>query len=190
MADDPRKGSSGISGGLLGAAAALATVIAAIVGTLNQLGYIGNHEANRPAEVSAPAPHFEEPAFAPGSAGSNEARSGTGSPASSSTTLASMKPGKISSLTGAWRDMVGGCHFITQTGSKLEVTNYFPESDAVMSHGDGRVDGTQIQLHLKTMHGDFQRSPDGTILSGTMFRLSGPGHSIWKYVGASCQKSG
>ena len=52
MADDPRKGSSGISGGLLGAAAALATVIAAIVGTFNQLGYIGNHEATRATEIS------------------------------------------------------------------------------------------------------------------------------------------
>jgi hypothetical protein len=72
MADDPRKGSSGISGGLLGGAAALATVVAAIVGTLNQLGYIGNHEANRVTEVSAPAPLSEEPAFAPGSAVSNE----------------------------------------------------------------------------------------------------------------------
>lgn len=189
MADDPRKGSSGVSGGLLGGAAALATVIAAIVGTLNQLGYIGNHEATRATEISAPAPPSEEPALAPGSAVSNEARSGAGSPASSSQ-LASIKPGKHPTLTGAWRDMVGGCHFITQSGSKLVVTNYFPDSDAVMSHGDGTVDGTQIQLHLRTMHGDFQVSPDGTILSGTMFRLSGPGRSIWKYVGASCQKSG
>lgn len=189
MADEPRKGSSSISGGLLGAAAALATVVAAIVGTLNQLGYIGNHEATRATEISAPAPPSEEPAFAPGSAVSNEARSGAGSPASLSQ-LASIKPGKHPTLTGAWRDMVGGCHLITQNGSKLEVTNYFPESDAVMSHGDGTVDGTQIQLRLRTMHGAFQVSPDGTILTGTMFRLSGPGHSIWKYVGASCQKSG
>jgi hypothetical protein len=190
MADDPRKGSSGISGGgLLGAAAALATVIAAIVGTLNQLGYIGNHDATRATEISAPAPPSEEPAYAPGSAVSNEARSEAGSAASPSQ-LASIKPGKHPTLNGAWRDMVGGCHLITQTGSKLEVTNYFPDSGAVMSHGDGTVAGSQIQVHLRTMHGDFQVSPDGTVLSGTMFRLSGPGHSIWKYVGASCQKSG
>jgi hypothetical protein len=189
MADDPGKGSRGMSGGLLGGAAALATVVAALVGTLNQLGYIGNHEANRLAEVSAPAPVAEEPASAPEAAIPDEARSGAGLPASSST-LASIRPGKLRTLTGAWRDAVGGCHFITQIGSKLEVTNYFPDSDAVMSHGGGSINGTQIQLSLRTMHGDFQISPDGRVLSGTMFRLSGPGRSVWKYIGASCQKSG
>ena len=187
MADDPRKGSSSISGGLLGAAAALATVVAAIVGTLNQLGYIGNHEATRATEISAPAPPSEEPAFAPGSAVSNEARSGAGSPGSTSQ-LASIKPGKHPTLTGAWRDMVGGCHLITQNGSKLEVTNYFPGSDAVMSHGEGTVEGTHILLQLRTMHGDYQVSPDGRILNGTMYRSYGPNPSVWKYIGTSCHK--
>ena len=150
---------------LLGGAAALATVIAAVVGLLNQFGYIGNHEAGRPAEVSAPARFASEPASARGP--------------------------KLTSLTGAWRDAgLGGCHLITQTGSKLEITNYFPDSDAVMSHGDGTVDGSHIELRLKTMHGDFQVSPDGRILTGTMFRTHGPNPSMWKYIGPSCQKSG
>jgi hypothetical protein len=176
MADDPGKASHGVSaGGLLGGAAALATVIAAIVGTLNQLGYIGNHDVTRTAEVSAPAPLAAEPAFAPGSAVPHDPHAGTG---------------KLTSLTGAWRDAVGGCHFITQTGSQLEVTNYFPESDTVMSHGAGTVAGTQIELRLMTMHGDFQISPDGRVLSGTMFRSLVPHPSVWQYMGTSCQKSG
>jgi hypothetical protein len=164
MAADPPKGSRRISGsGLLAGAAALATVITAVVGTLNQLGYIGNHETSRVAEVSAPAPPAELPAI---------------------------KPGGSSSLTGAWRDAVGGCHLIIQTGSKLAVTNYFRESDAVISHGDGTVDGTQIQLRLQTMHGDFQISPDGRILHGVMYRSFGPGPSTWQYIGSSCPKAG
>jgi hypothetical protein len=135
-------------------------VIAAIVGILNQFGYIGNHEASRPAEISG-----SEPALAP-------------------------LP-KLTSLTGAWRDAgLGGCHLITQTGSKLEVTNYFPGSDAVMSHGEGTVEGSRILLQLRTMHGDYQVSPDGRILNGTMFRSYGPNPSVWKYIGTSCQKSG
>jgi len=180
MADDPGKARHAISGGgLLGSAAAIATVVAAIVGILNQLGYIGNHDALRTAEVSAPA-------FAPGSAASDEAHSGAESPASPST-LALIKPG---TLNGAWRDAMGGCHLIAQTGSKLDITNYFPDSGTVMSHGDGTVDGTQIQLRLMTMHGNFEVSSDGKVLSGTMFRAFAPHHSIWEYVGASCQKSG
>jgi hypothetical protein len=161
MADDSAKSGHRISfNGLLGGAAAVATVIAAVVGVLNQLGYIGNHEASRPAEISA-----SESASAP-------------------------LP-KLTSLTGAWRDAgLGGCHLITQTGSKLEVTNYFPGSDAVMSHGEGTVEGTHILLQLRTMHGDYQVSPDGRILNGTMFRSYGPNPSVWKYIGTSCQKSG
>jgi len=179
MANEPAKGSHGISGGgLLGSAAAVATVVAAIVGILNQLGYIGNRDSPRTAEVSAPA-------FAPGVPASDEVHS-AGSPASP-TTLALMKPG---TLNGAWRDAMGGCHLITQTGSKLDVTNYFPDSDAVMSHGDGTVDGAQIELRLMTMHGNFEVSPDGKVLSGTMFRAFAPHHSVWEYVGPSCQKSG
>lgn len=174
-----------MSGGLLAGAAALATVIAALVGILNQFGVIGNHESNRNAEVSAPAPLAE----ALGSAVPDEGHSGTGLSASASP-LTLTKRGNPRILTGAWRDAVGGCHFINQVGSKLEVTNYFPESDDVMSHGGGSVDGTRIQLRLRTMHGDFKISRDGTILSGTMVRSSGPGHSVWKYVGPSCQKSG
>jgi hypothetical protein len=188
MANDPGKGNHGMSGGLLAGAAALATVVAALVGILNQFGVIGNHETNRNAEVSAPAPLAEEPASGPGSAVPDEAHSGTGSSASSST-LTLTKRGNPRILTGAWRDAVGGCHFINQVGSKLEVTNYFPETDDVMSHGGGSVDGTRIQLRLRTMHGEFKMSPDGTILSGTMVRSSGPGRSVWKYVGPSCQKS-
>jgi hypothetical protein len=189
MADDPGKGGRKISGGnLLAGAAALATVVTAIVGTLNQLGYIGNHDATRAAEVSVPAPLPEAPPFPPppGAAVSDEAGSRTGSSASSST-LAMIKPG---SLTGAWRDAVGGCHLIIQTGSKLAITNYFPDTDAVMSHGDGSVDGAQIQLRLRTMHGDFQVSPDGRVLNGTMYRSFGPNPSTWRYMGTSCQKSG
>jgi hypothetical protein len=54
MADDSAKGGHRISfNGMLGGAAAVATVIAAVVGVLNQFGYIGNHEASRPAEISA-----------------------------------------------------------------------------------------------------------------------------------------
>src|SRR5208283_2289935 len=163
MADDSAKGGHKISfNALLGGAAAVATVIAAVVGVLNQFGYIGNHEASRPAEIYAPAP---EAALAP-------------------------LP-KLTSLTGAWRDAgLGGCHLITQTGSKLEVINYFPGSDAVMSHGEGTVEGTHILLQLRTMHGDYQVSPDGRILNGTMFRSYGPNPSVWKYIGTSCQKSG
>ncbi len=189
MSDDPEKGSRKISGSsLLGGAAALATVITAIVGTLNQLGYIGNHETTRAAEVSAPAPLPDAPPFPPppGAVVSEEARSATGSSASSST-LAMVKP---ASLTGAWRDAIGGCHLIIQTGSKLAVTNYFPDTDSVMSHGDGTVDGSQVQLRLRTMHGDFQVSPDGRMLNGTMYRSFGPNPSSWKYIGTSCQKSG
>ena len=88
-----------MSGGLLGAAAALATVIAAIVGTLNQLGYIGNHEASRPAGSQRTGTAAEEPASAPGSAIPDEARSGAGSPASSSP-LASIRPGTWRTLPG------------------------------------------------------------------------------------------
>ena len=135
-------------------------MIAAVVGVLNQFGYIGNHEASRPAEISA-----SESASAP-------------------------LP-KLTSLTGAWRDAgLGGCHLITQTGSKLEITNYFPGTDSVMSHGDGTVEGTHILLQLRTMHGDYQVSPDGRILNGTMYRSYGPNPSVWKYIGTSCQKSG
>jgi hypothetical protein len=161
MADDSAKGVHRISfNAMLGGAAAVATVIAAVVGVLNQFGYIGNHESSRPAEISE-----SEPALAP-------------------------LP-KLTSLTGAWRDAgLGGCHLITQTGSKLEVTNYFPGSDAVMSHGEGTVEGTHILLQLRTMHGDYQVSPDGRILNGTMFRSYGPNPSVWKYIGSSCQKSG
>ena len=161
MADDSAKGGHKISfNALLGGAAAIATVIAAVVGVLNQFGYIGNHEASRPAEISE-----SEPAVVP-------------------------LP-KLTSLTGAWRDAgLGGCHLITQTGSKLEVTNYFPGTDSVMSHGDGTVEGTHILLQLKTMHGDYPVSPDGRILNGTMFRSYGPNPSVWKYIGTSCQKSG
>jgi hypothetical protein len=163
MADDSAKGVHRISfNAMLGGAAAVATVIAAVVGVLNQFGYIGNHEASRPAEIYAPA---------------------------SATALAPLP--KLTSLTGAWRDAgLGGCHLITQTGSKLEVTNYFPGSDAVMSHGEGTVEGTHILLQLRTMHGDYQVSPDGRILNGTMFRSYGPNPSVWKYIGTSCQKSG
>src|ERR1700735_294049 len=159
MANDWAKGGHKISfNGLLGGAAAVATVIAAVVGVLNQLGYIGNHEESRPAEISA-----------------------------SESTLAPLP--KLTSLTGAWRDAgLGGCHLITQTGSKLEVTNYFPGSDAVMSHGEGTVEGTHILLQLRTMHGDYQVSPDGRILNGTMFRSYGPNPSVWKYIGTSCHK--
>lgn len=174
-----------MSGGLLAGAAALATVVAALVGILNQFGVIGYHESNRNAEVSAPAPLAEEPA----SAAPDESHSGLGLSASAAPRT-STKRGNPRILTGAWRDAVGGCHFINQVGSKLEVTNYFPESDDVMSHGGGSVDGTRIQLRLRTMHGDFKISPDGRILSGTMVRSSGPGRSVWKYVGPSCQKSG
>ena len=161
MADDSAKGVHRISfNAMLGGAAAVATVIAAVVGVLNQFGYIGNHESSRPAEISE-----SEPALAP-------------------------LP-KLTSLTGAWRDAgLGGCHLITQTGSKLEVTNYFPGSDAVMSHGEGTVEGTHILLQLRTMHGDYQVSPDGRILNGTMFRSYGPNPSVWKYIGTSCQKAG
>ena len=161
MADDSAKGGHRISfNGLLGGAAAVATVIAAVIGVLNQLGYIGNHEESRPAEISA-----SESASAP-------------------------LP-KLTSLTGAWRDAgLGGCHLITQTGSKLEVTNYFPGTDSVMSHGEGTVEGSHILLQLRTMHGDYQVSPDGRILNGTMFRSYGPNPSVWKYIGTSCQKSG
>ena len=161
MADDSAKGVHRISfNAMLGGAAAVATVIAAVVGVLNQFGYIGNHESSRPAEISE-----SEPALAP-------------------------LP-KLTSLTGAWRDAgLGGCHLITQTGSKLEVTNYFPGSDAVMSHGEGTVEGTHILLQLRTMHGDYQVSPDGRILNGTMFRSYGPNPSVWKYIGTSCLKSG
>ena len=161
MADDSAKGGHKISfNALLGGAAAIATVIAAIVGILNQFGYIGNHETSRPAEISE-----SEPGSAP-------------------------LP-KLTSLTGAWRDAgLGGCHLITQTGSKLEITNYFPGTDSVMSHGDGTVEGTHILLQLRTMHGDYQVSPDGRILNGTMYRSYGPNPSVWKYIGTSCQKSG
>jgi hypothetical protein len=161
MADDSAKGGHKISfNALLGGAAAIATVIAAIVGVLNQFGYIGNHETSRPAEISE-----SEPGSAP-------------------------LP-KLTSLTGAWRDAgLGGCHLITQTGSKLEITNYFPGTDSVMSHGDGTVEGTHILLQLRTMHGDYQVSPDGRILNGTMYRSYGPNPSVWKYIGTSCQKSG
>jgi len=119
-----------MSGGLLAGAAALATVLAALVGILNQFGVIGNHEARRNAEVSAPAPIVEEPGSVPGSPVPDEGHSGTGSSVSS---LALTKRGNPRILTGAWRDAVGGCHFINQVGSKLEVTNYFPETDDVMS---------------------------------------------------------
>src|SRR5271154_3919529 len=161
MADDSAKGGHRISfNAVLGGAAAIATVIAAIVGVLNQFGYIGNHEAGRPAEISG-----SEPALAPFP--------------------------KLTSLTGAWRDAgLGGCHLITQTGSKLEVTNYFPGSDAVMSHGEGTVEGSHILRQLRTMPRDYQGSPDGRILNGTMFRSYGPNPSVWKYIGTSCQKSG
>jgi hypothetical protein len=161
MADDSAKGGHKISfNALLGGAAAIATVIAAIVGVLNQFGYIGNHETSRPAEISE-----SEPGSAP-------------------------LP-KLTSLTGAWRDAgLGGCHLITQTGSKLEITNYFPGTDSVMSHGDGTVEGTHILLQRRTMHGDYQVSPDGRILNGTMYRSYGPNPSVWKYIGTSCQKSG
>jgi hypothetical protein len=163
MADDSAKGGRRrISGNeLLGGAAALATVIAAVVGMLSQFGYIGSHEGGRAAEVSESAsePIASEP--------------------------------KLTSLTGAWRDAgLGGCHLITQSGSKLEVTNYFPGSDTVMSHGEGSVDGGHIQLQLQTMHGDYHVSPDGRVLNGTMYRSHGPGPSRWNYVGSSCQKSG
>lgn len=178
-----------MSSGLLAGAAALATVLAALVGILNQFGIIGNHEAGRNAEVSAPAPLVEEPASVSGSAVPDEGHIGAESSASSSP-LALTKRGNPQVLTGAWRDAVGGCHFINQVGSKLEVTNYFPETDDVMSHGGGSIDGTRIQLRLRTMHGEFKMSPDGTILSGTMFRSSGPGRSVWKYIGPSCRKSG
>ena len=163
MADDSAKAGHRISfNGLLGGAAAVATVIAAVVGVLNQLGYIGNHEASRPAEIRASVPE-----------------------------AGSAPLPKLTSLTGAWRDAgLGGCHLITQTGSKLEVTNYFPGSDAVMSHGEGTVEGSHILLQLRTMHGDYQGSPDGRILNGTMFRSYGPNPSVWKYIGTSCQKSG
>lgn len=52
------------------------------------------------------------------------------------------------------------------------------------------VDGTQIQLRLRTMHRDFQVSPDGRVLNGTMYRSFDPNPSTWRYMGTSCQKSG
>lgn len=189
MADDNAKGGRGISGGLIGGATALATAIAAIVGMLNQLGYIGNHATSKPAAVVASAPLNSEPAIAPGSSISDEARSDAG--AAPSSALAMTEPGKLSSLTGAWRDAgMGACHLITQHGSDLEITNYFPDSNEVMSHGDGTVTGSQVEFRLRTMHGHFRISPDGKVLQGTMLRATGTRRSMWQYIGTSCRKPG
>lgn len=174
MANEPPKPSRGIStGGLIGGATAVATAIAAIVGMLNQLGYIGNHESASTAAVSYPA-----------------ADSIAGHAPASSATLAMVEP-KLSSMTGAWRDSgMGGCHQISQNGANLDITNYIPGSSEIMSHGDGTVTGTHVELRLKTMRGEFELSPDGRVIKGMMVRATGTRPSLWQYVGPACQKPG
>ena len=175
MADDTAKGSRGISaGGLIGGATAVITAIAALVGVLNQLGYIGNHEVRTAVDVPEPIPAAIKP--------------GPQAPASSAT-LAMVEP-KLSSLTGAWRDSgMGACHLITQNGANLSITNYYPDSTDVLSHGEGTVTGAHVELRLKTMRGEYQLSPDGRVLKGTATRASGDRPSLWQYVGPACPKS-
>jgi hypothetical protein len=178
MANEPPKPGRGIStGGLIGGATAVATAIAAIVGMLNQLGYIGNHDAPSTAAVSYPA-------AAPGGGIAAEHVPG------SSATLAMIEP-RLSSMTGAWRDSgMGACHLISQNGANLDITNYFPDSSEIMSHGDGTVTGSHVELRLKTMRGEFELSPDGRIIKGKMVRATGVRPSLWQYVGPACQKPG
>jgi hypothetical protein len=183
MADNLAKQSRGIStGGLIGGVTAVATAIAAIVGMLNQLGYIGNHDVAKPvaASVSEPLPALAPPQTAGSSADA---------PASSAT-LAMLEP-KLSSLTGAWRDAgMGACHLITQKGNDLAITNYYPNSQDILSHGDGTVAGEHVELRLVTARGEFRLSPDGRVMRGTMTRSSGDRPSMWQYIGPTCEHPG
>jgi hypothetical protein len=53
----PEDGAKRISaGGLVGGATAVATAIAAVIGVLNQLGYVGNHEESKPPVIIMATP--------------------------------------------------------------------------------------------------------------------------------------
>ncbi len=175
MADDAAKGSRGISaGGLIGGATAVITALAALIGVLNQLGYVGRHDVKSAVDVAEPIPSIVKP--------------GAQSPAASAT-LAMIEP-KLSSLTGAWRDSgMGACHLIAQNGANLTITNYYPDSTDVLSHGEGTITGDHVELRLKTMRGEYQLSADGRILRGTATRASGDRPSLWQYVGPACPKT-
>jgi hypothetical protein len=135
---------------MIGGGAALVTALAAVVGMLNQLGFVENHpssptRAKAPAGLSTDAPSETAPVAANKSCSGNEA-------AASSATFATSQSGKTFNLTGAWRDTgMGACHLILQTGLDRKVTQIsIPTRSKSMSHGEGTIAGSHVELHLKT----------------------------------------
>jgi hypothetical protein len=51
-----------------------------------------------------------------------------------------------------------------------------------MSNGEGTIAGSHVELHLKTGAPNFQFSPDGKVLQGSMQRASGTRPSMWQYL--------
>jgi len=187
MADNPPRSGWGISGAI-GGATAVITALAAIVGMLNQLGYVGGGSKATTVNASKKTPSNDSVDTSP--AVSDQPRRGIEAPAGAST-LAMIQPGKPFNLSGAWRDAgMGACHLITQTGTDLKIVNYYPTTGEVWTHGDGTVDGSHVELRLRSMRGEFQISPDGKVLQGSMTRTSGTHPSMWQYIGTSCTKPG
>jgi hypothetical protein len=218
MASVNLKGLGGRASGILSGVAAVATVVAAIIGILSQFGVIGSRDTTKTVAltpipratlitnvtaapvVAAPAskPPASEVALAEPTAshlGAEDRNFPHSEAPGAANTPATIDHNQSASIAGAWRDQgMGACHLIRQTGSRFQITNYDPATGEVISQGEGTVDGNHVQIDYpnsrRVVTVDLHISPNGGWLLGKVTRFDGTRRTMWRYLGPACPKPG
>jgi hypothetical protein len=135
------------------------------------------------AAPAAAIPHVSQPVAAPSVA----------APPAASSTLAMIEPSGPININGAWRDQgIGACHLISQSGNRIDVTNFDPSTGEQMGQAYGSIDGNHVEIdyprHKWTE--DLHVARDGQTMYGKITRLDGEHRVMWNYIGPACQKPG
>jgi hypothetical protein len=211
----------GLATSILTGAAAIATVVGAILAALAQFGYLGTPKPAPPTVIFITPVALASPtAAAIARAPSEEATHASKAQSKAAsvhphrvppTELASIppenplavpnpierpslmqpvaKPNRLSSLSGAWRDYgIGACHAVIQTGHELDITHYDPVTGEVMGRAIGTVDGiyVHIQFGKSSNTADLHLTGDGRHMIGIFYKIDGPHHGQWSYLGPKC----
>ena len=75
-----------------------------------------------------------------------------------------------------------------QTGNNLEIAHYDPVTGELMARGTGTVDGIRVHIGFGNSpnYADVHLTPDGRNMLGIFYKIDGPHHGQWSYIGPKC----
>ncbi len=204
MGELERKGIREVSSWVVGIAATAFAGLASMLGALHELGYIGAKQAAAPAPVAVvtviaapqqaapgegellPHHHRHHPMPAAGnSIAANQQLASNQTPAAPA-----IAPPTID---GAWRDLSGACHLITQKGNLLTIVNFNRFNGHESGIGEGTYSNGMIRLKFRNHKGEmlayeFLLGPAGKRMVGTLQGLGDTRRADWHYAGTSCSE--